>query len=289
MQSKNLVTTVLICTLLIFVTAFAVFSYKTGLFKSSPGQKKVTPTSVIAKVGNEELYQKDLDFEISQSPQKDDPAIKQILLNKMVLDSIILQGAESDHLITLDSTIYSSADKDYLKRVAAVETAKLAIKGSTDTINGYVVSIWYHNNSWVGPMGLERSKQTAYEKIKKLHDEVISGRITIQEAGARIKADTSIVQLDKAYKSNAIFGFESLKGSNEQITLNKDLDIALWSLKQGGTTDIYPGQAIDLVTKEKYDALYFFGQVTSRKSNGGGMPFDPWLESKKKIYDVMFY
>ncbi len=289
MKPKNLLIGISVCTFLLVAIVFALWNYKENRFGQSQLKSMKAPTDVIMRVGNEDLYQKDLDFELSKSPQKDDPQIKQALIDKMITDSIILQGAESDHLLTLDSTIYNNVGKDYLKRIQTVEDAKVSIDSNTDSITGFVVSIWYHNNNWIGPAGLEASKQMAYEKLKKLHDQVAANQITIQQAGEMIKNDTSIAKLDKAYKGNAILQFESLKGSNKPITLNKDLDNRLWALRVGETTDIYPGQATDLVTGEKYDALYYFGQLTNRTSPGGALPLDQWLESKKKIYQVMYY
>ncbi len=292
MKNNNVKKKILIISLIILLIAIVSASIWVIFNKKSMNKrdKTDTNTSVVAKVGDENLYQKDLDYEFSIYPQKNYPNIQKIILEKMITDSIILQGAKADGLIVLDDSIYNNPDKDYEKRVSTVQSAKKQVDSHVSAIEGYVVSIWYHNNNWVGPLGLEKSKEEAFQKIKVLHDDVVARKITIEKAGERIKEDTSIAQLDQAYTSNALLHFNSLLNSEKPITLNKDLDTALWKLDIGETTDIYPGQATDLKTGEKYDALYFFGQVTNKTSDSKNtVPFDQWLAAKRKMYQVTYY
>lgn len=288
MKPKNLVLGVFVCTLLVLIPVFVLKYYKDGLFAPAATHKK--PTDIIARVGNENIYQKDLDFELSVHPQKNEPKIRQVILNKMVTDSTILQGGEEDRDIVLDASIFNSSTKDYAKRIQAVTSVENSVNTKPDAIEGYVVSIWFRNNGYIGPLGLEKSKQTAYNKIKVLHDAVVANKMTIQQAGDIVIHDTSLKTIDLAYQNNAIFSFTSLRGNKKAITLNKDFDIALWSLEEGKATDIYLTDGIDDETGERYPALYYFGQVIKRSVVGNSdVPFDGWLVGKRKIYAVTYY
>lgn len=247
---------------------------------------RITGSKVIAKVGNENIYQADLDYELSVHPQKDDPQTKQILLDKMVKDSIVLQAAQADGKLQLDSTIYNSPNKDYAKRIEAIRTFKESLNVNAKGIEGSVIAIWFRND-FIGSMGLEKAKQIAFEKISSLQKQVKSKTMTIQEAGDAIKNDTSLAEIDPAYYSNAIYSFKS--DGSERITLNEDLDKALLQMNAGETSDVYLTKTKDLKTGEVVESHYYFAQVTRRIDTPQALDFEKWFESRKSAYETIYY
>lgn len=286
MTSKRAMLGILIGFVVLIVSVGLVVFRSTSFLPFFKANENDVGSAIIAKVGQEELYQKDFDYEYSIHPQKDNPQIKSIILNKMILDSVILQGAQADGLLTLDSSVFNSKDKLYSVRVSTVDSVKELLESKSDKIEGDVVSIWYHNNSWIGPKGLEASKQIARQKITDLHAQVVAKKITIQEAGQMIKNDSSLAEVDRAYKNNAILHFEVLRSDARPITLSRELDSALWNLPVGGVSDVYTGFGTDLDdTSKSYEALYAFGQVSNRQFKGvSSMSYDEWVASKKKLY-----
>ncbi|RJQ37338.1 hypothetical protein C4559_03790 [Candidatus Microgenomates bacterium] len=269
------------------VIAISFFLYSKTAKK--PLQKPVTnvnQANVLAKVGEEFIYKKDLNTEIASYPDIKNFDKKAFLLKKIISDSIILQGTKADGLIALDSTVYNSPNKDYQKRIKLIETAKSAINGKAEGIEGVFVSIWFYNTK-SGAVGYEEGKKIAYDKITKLWNDVKSKKITIQQAGEQIKKDTSLRQVDTAYKTNALANFTALKG--KKITIDKNFDDTLWKLKEGEVSDVILAKGHDLKTGAELDAFYIFGQVNKVISNSKINSFDDWLSQKTKTYEIIYY
>lgn len=243
------------------------------------------PKKAVAKVGEEIIYQQDLDVEIAKQPNfPSTPSAKTQLLQKIASDSAILQGAAQEGLVTLDKTVFNSTEKDYLKRIKLVEELKSKVTGQADSISGTIIAIWFHNIK-IGPLGLEKSKQMAYDKITKLQSEVKTGKITIEQAGEAIKKDTSLAQIDPAYASNALLNFKINRG--QQLTGDKKFNDALSSLKVNEISDVFLGQDRNSVGKT-FDALYHFGQIKQRIESGKPS-FTDWFALKAKKYALTIY
>lgn len=252
---------------------------------------KPSPTAQIpgsiAKVGEEYLYQTDFNAEMNLYPSTGGTDSKQFILERLITDSIILQGAQSDGIIKLDSPVFNSKNKDYKKRVELTAKVKNDIKNQSDTYKGTIVTIWFLNDH-VGPLGYEKAKQIALEKITKLHNDVKSGKITIEQAGEAIKRDSSLAQLDKAYKSNALFSFYSTK--DDPPTYDDDFNQALFNLPAKSTSEVFTGKSADLDNNNQLtDAYFTFGQLKEKAGSGKYISIDDWLNKKKGIYSVEIY
>lgn len=242
------------------------------------------PLAPIAKVGNEILYRKDLDTELQNYP----PEIKNretLLRDKLVEDSITLQAGAQEGLTQLNTTVFNSPNKDYAKRIQAVEEVKEKLANQNASIKGAIVSIWF-NNIVPGPIGYEKGKQLAFATISKLYNQVRTNQITIQEAGKAIKNDPSLAQVDPVYKDNAITTFTASAGKS--ITFDKTFDDTLRNTKPGDITPLY------LAKDKNYkgqivDAVYMFGQVTEKKADGKDMTFGQWYDQNKNKYPMIRY
>jgi hypothetical protein len=243
----------------------------------------------IMTVGQETIYGRDLNYELSYYPQEGQER-KAIVLQKLANDSIILQGGQEERIISLDNSVYNSLEKDYGKRLEMVEVVKKAIQEKGDSMSGNVIGLWFYNNGWVGPAGLEKGKEEAFEKLSKLRDQVANGSLTMQQAGEIIKNDASNADLDRAYQNNAIFEFKAMKGQKNWITRSQDLDEELWSLTPGKVSQLYIGTGLDEDTGEPYEALYLFGMVTEKAAGESEyIPFEDWLNEKKEIYKIEYH
>lgn len=244
-------------------------------------------TDVLLKVGKETIYYQDLSTELASFPEMGDGSAKGVVTQKLIDDSVILQGAQDEGLVDLDPSVFNSIDKDYAKRIALVEEVKTNLNKNSVNAKGYVVSIWFRNNGYVGPKGLVASKELARKKLEAVRQEVLAGRMSIQKAGDVLKNDASLKELDLAYKNNAIFPFTLYRGSTDRVTLNTDLDESLSQLTTGGVSNLYIGIGKDPHTGESYEAVYLFGQVTEKDSSTREyQTFDDWLHAKKQIYEV---
>ncbi len=279
--------------LLIFFAVFILFDvFLIGYYLTKNSSKKTSPTSlkssgIIAKVGNENIYQKNLDYELQGHPENATDGIEQRLLDKIILDSIILQGGAQDGIITLDSNIYNSPDMNYVDRIAKVEMVKNKINELSINLKGSVISIWFHNSGYIGPLGIEQGKQIAFEKISDLRKQIVDKKITIKEAGAIIKKDDSLFQIDRAWKSNAIFDFSV--SADQRITFSREFDQIIRNLKLNEVSEVYLAEDVDPEGKKLYEALYFVAQVSEKNNKQGVSNYESWLQSKKNTYVVQKY
>ena len=245
------------------------------------------PVDQIAVVGEEVLYVRDLEAESSLQQQNGGTENRELLIEKLVNDSVILQAGKEEGIIQLTDEFYNQPDKDYAKRTEAVEEVKRRVSQRGDHIQGAVVSIRFRSNDYTGPQGLEKSKQIALEKISGMHRRIVDGELTIDQAGAFIIEDESLYEIDPLWRSRALFHFDALPG--KMITFNPDFDALLWELPTGGLTDVYLARDPDSDAANQLESLYYLGQVTSRTQSDSESNFEAWAINKRESIEVTVY
>lgn len=251
---------------------------------SSPKSQNIKPpagkiSKIAAKVGSENIYKQNLDSYKSVYPQSDNEALEQL-----INDSLILQKAASQKLVSLDSTFYNFQIIDIKKRTSVVDKVKEEIEKKADTISGEVVSVWFLNDR-VGPLGYEASKKKALAKIQTVYNQVKTKKLTLRQAAALISSDKSLAQIDSSYKSNAYFTFTV--NYDKSPTHSAQMNEALKKLPVGGLTEIFTIKSNDLADKNQMvDAYYSFGSVTSKTGNGQIVSNRDWFENAKKEFKV---
>lgn len=256
-----------------------------GVNPSSSGNQNNNGSQIIARVGTENIYRSDLDFEVWNYPFKEEGTEK-LLLDKIIEDSIIIQSAQKDGFIKIDKTVFNSPQKDYLKRVELVKSIKTILDNRQDTIKGNIVAVWFLNR-YPGKAGLERGKATALDKITSLHRSVKNNEITILQAAQKIIDDNTLEDIDPDYATNAIISFEA--SPEEKITRDEDFDKVIRNLKVGEISDVFTVKDLASGSEQKQETAYMFAQITERKNQGQKQKFDDWLLSKKKNYEIVYY
>lgn len=258
-------------------------STKQGI--SAPPTQSFINNNPIAKVGEEIIYESDLNTELANYPPiKSIEERKIFLLQKISSDSAILQGAKADGLISnLDQTIFNSPQKSYPERMKIIEEIKNKVSSQSNRISGTIVAIWFYNSGVPGSLGYDQSKLFALEKITKLHSDVTSAKITAAQAVEAIQNDTSLSQIDLQYKTNAKYDFDVTK--NQPILPFKGINDALYKLNPGQTSQVF------LETEPGFDkpGFYQFGQVKEKITNSNIADFNSWLLQKQKIYETVIY
>lgn len=248
-----------------------------------------TPTAVIVKVGQENIYQKDLDSEMQNFPSLKNVDRRKLLLDKMIKDSIILQGARADGIVKLDSSIFNSLQKDYYKRMDLISAIRKKIDMKGDILKGAIVSLWFYNRA-PGKVGYDKGREIARDTITKLHDGVVNKRLTIQQAGQAIRNDPNLGNVDAAYLSNALLEFS--KKPTEPIVFDGGFDAIIKQLKTNEVSDVYLAKSkqweAGRPTDKMIDAVYMFAQVTEKKKTDI-TSFDDWVSLKAKSYAVTLY
>lgn len=278
---------ILAAIILLIIASIGFFLFQNTQKKTTEMTKNdtSTPKGAIAKVGDEYIYQKDLDTELANFPGATDEATKKRLIQKLVKDSIILQAGEKDKLIQLHDTTYNSGDKKYMERIAEVKAVEKAVDSKTDQISGEMISIWF-NNQLPAKIGIEKGKEEAFKRITALQKRVAAKEITMKQASELILSDPSYANLDYGYANNALIPFSYPKG--KQITVDSDFDDVLWKTPQGGVTPVFLGKTLDAAGKE-IEAYYIFGKVDKKIDDGNTLDFNRWYNSVKGNYDITYY
>ncbi|NTV30880.1 hypothetical protein HGA91_02780 [candidate division WWE3 bacterium] len=241
-----------------------------------------TPPGAIYKVGSEYIFQKDLDYEVSLYPKTSltQDQIIESLTNKLVEDSEILQGAQKDEITTLDDSVFNNSNKDYLKRMALIKDIKEKLANNPYTVNGSMITLWFFNNG-LAPKGYEQAKSIAYEKMKSIHDDVVSGKMSMQGAYNAIVNDQSLVEIDPAYKNNAYGNFKNIAG--EKITFDPVFDNMIWNTEENNYTDLY--MLVEDSEKIKNTGVaYIFAYIDSKEGNPNAISYEQWLAKQKNTY-----
>lgn len=242
-----------------------------------------TGNPALFRVGEETLYQSDLDFEKSAYPTAVTADVEAALSEKIQEDSIILQESAKKGLIVLDASIYNDPDKDYQKRLDQVAVAKTGLFANELTAKqGEGVAIWFMNTV-PAPMGYEAGKKLALEKITALHQQVVAGEMTMKDAGEQIASDTSLERVDPAYKSNAYFSFVVVP--EKQVVFDKAADAIIRATEPGAVTDI-----LTLVDRAENDpalkdAVYMFAKIAPDQGADPAL-LTHWLDTLKSTYAI---
>lgn len=255
--------------------------------QAEPTRRPKAPAfGVIAKVGEEYIYNVDLNTEVAAYPASDEPGQRDAIFERMVDDSIILQGAAKEKFIKLDATVYNSPEKDYDKRIALVQEARKKILDNADSYSGSVVALWFLNQK-PGKIGYEQGKRIAQQKISDLQRRVKAGELTMEQAGDELRNDASLFQVDEAYKVNAYYTFTANK--SKPATYDPVFETVLQKLRVNQVSDVFLGQSTDERDGKKKDAVYKFARIDKIIANRGYIDVESWLEKNRPGYALIRY
>lgn len=243
----------------------------------------------VTSVGAETLYNKDLNFILyTQFPQDfantslAADKLKALSLPIAIDQSVILQTAQSQGLITLTSDIFNNLNKDYVKRGKNVKSLTDKLSGGEEIISGGAISVWYHNVK-LPSIPMDQARTLALSKITTVYDDFRAGKLTFQQACDQIKNDATLAQIDLSYQKNACVTFTD-QSVSEPILLRDIFNKALLKLQPGQVSPIleYPPRKTKMQLSEEY---FIFMTVFSRSNSGKGS-FDEMLNSWKNNYAI---
>jgi hypothetical protein len=254
---------------------------------TTPKPSKAPELGVIALAGAERIYSIDLTREVAAYPMQQEKDLQKKMLDKIISDSIILQGGEELRLLKLSPEIFDSSTKNYTKRIQTVEAVKTAVEKAENRTRGSIISIWYFNNGITGPLGYEKSKELAFQKISALHADIIAGKMTMDQAADAIRNDSSLEQLDKVYQQNASIKFDVKP--NEAITFDSEFNAVIRRLKAGQTSDVFSAKAAVPTKKGLQEVVYMVAKVDSINTTSPLVDFDSWYAGLQKKYAITYY
>ncbi len=238
-----------------------------------------TSAKVIMKVGEERIFQRDLNLAYAYVEDKNEEAIQQTL-DHLAKDSIILQAAQAEGIISLDDDVFDAFNKDYVKRYDLLEQVRTEVEARSDHVRGKAVTVWFMNEVPAKP-GYEEGRRIAEEKITTLHEQVVAGDMTMTDAAENIRNDTSLVELDINYDGNALFIIEGNRQGGA-LTGFPAINELMWTLPIGEVSDI-----ITVKNNQGEDIFFAFAQVDERNLSPQQIgTFNEWYNLHKENYEI---
>lgn len=234
----------------------------------------------VAQVGKETLYTQDILEYKKKNPSLSD----EDLLQKAVLDSVILQEGEKAGLITLTPSTFNNTTKDQSARDATVHDVKTKyVQSQSDLVSGMVITLWFARPG-MARTSLATNQAQALAKITPYYEKVKNRTMTIQDAANAVRTDQDLSSIDPAYETNTSFTFVDQPLSTP-IVADSTFDQQLKQLPQNEVSTLYLTKT-SLDGKEQVDGGYLFGMLTDRKQNQH-LSFDEWILSKRNSYEVV--
>lgn len=240
------------------------------------------PAGAVLRVGEEYIYQSDIEARESIYFGDLTEDVRTQIRTDLIHESVAIQEAIKQGILTSTGTYYNRPDKNLSQRAQALAQVQTELEGTMGQISGTVISIWFQNIT-PGPLGYERSKQLALQKITSLHTRVRSRQITIQQAAEEIRNDESLAQLNPAYVQNAEYPFDET--NINEVTLFPEINEAVAKLKAGEVSPIITAKGSTDLDRDT-EILYAFGAVTQNTLEGQGLTYKEWLEQKVAAYQV---
>lgn len=240
------------------------------------------PSSIIAKIGDSNVYQGYLDKELKFYPATKSAEVKEQLKQKVIDDQITLVEAKKEGLIQDFKDSPNVTDEEYLQRAKSLTDLKLKIEEGRDRILGSLVSLNFFREN-TDPQILAAYKERAFSKISPVYEKLKAKEITLSQARQALSSDSAVKALDPAINANVAANFNNRKGN--QITFWPEFDQMLWQTNVGDVTPLYIGRTQDK-DGNIVEATYVFGLIDEKTEGAGYASYKQWLDQKKKNYNL---
>lgn len=277
------------------VSLYYVLNQKNAIPSVSQTPKTTQIPGSIAKVGDEYIYQTDFDYYISlyypesvnDKNKYQENSVK--ALEKAIDDSMILQDSFKSSFISLNNAVFNSPDKNIASRSALIEKATNEIRQKNiKTISGEIVSIWFNNaNAYPPPsIGIENAKQQVKQKIDTIYQDIKSGKITMMQAGQRIRSDSSQRSIDPSYLGNAYTKFTNLN-RNQKLFADEKINESIWSMGKNELSSVILANDVDK-QNQPFEAFYTIIQVIDTTS-GNFLSLEDYINNLRDQYEIIRY
>ncbi len=249
---------------------------------------KLDKNTLILVVNNEKIYKKVFDYYYQPFKQliikghADKKQVVNTILNNIIEESLVLQDAGKQNKIVLNDEIYNNPNLDPEKRSKLFQSIKKELIEKSKNLKVGIITIFYKNIDLVD-YDYETAKKIAKQKIDEIYEQVKSGKLTIEQAGEKLKNDTSLAKLDKSYKANVYTEFE-IK-DDQPMTFSHEFNELLRNTKQGELTPIMDVYDPSVKDKKEYVA-YMFGYVFKHDKNS--FNYDNYLKNLRSNAKIQY-
>lgn len=242
---------------------------------------KFIPAQTYAKVGQQPIYGSDLNYVLYTNYPNNkftDQQAKTAALSTVATSSAILQAAKAQNIISVPDSAFSPtsnpADNQKL-----VNQAINKIENGSDKYSTSVITIWYYDMD-APRISESTARQTARSKLAQLYNQVKNGSLTMQQAGDKIKSDTSLAKLDQNYQGNAYSENKNWTVDNPAFTFNK-LNQVVYSLQPGQISDL-----VEVISNKTMTEKFFAVIKMEDRQKGQFTSLETWLKQAVQDYPI---
>ncbi|MBI2616543.1 hypothetical protein HYW55_00215 [Candidatus Gottesmanbacteria bacterium] len=231
----------------------------------------------------------DIEYSVqNQYPQKTYSTLtndeKKDVQKFLIEQTVVLEEAKNKNLMPIDERIFAP-NKNQQEYNKAYERAKELILNDVQQMTVEGVFIWFNVGNPEPPVPLSQAKEITRQKMEAIRADIVAGRITMEEAGERIRKDESLSQFDSIYKSNAYAKYPSRDATTSiDSNLSEADNVRLWQLSPSEFSPLMLGlyrPSIDEDPEEGFWGIYHVldksGTITS---------YDDWLNEKIQEYET---
>lgn len=289
-QSKKKAVGIALVILLIIIIPLVLFLTRSQIIQMPFSQPTNQADQVIAKVGAETLYYKDV-AEIARADnysyiaknevekyKNDSKVLVNMYLPKTIDESVLLQEGKTQNLIEdLPKDVFNTKTKNYAKRKELVAKIRQEVDKNIKKIDVETLNIYYSNPT---------SSASAKQAMEQYRVQIASGTLTFQQVGEKIASNKALTQLSPYNKEpyalykNVVF--------NQRIYGEPKLNDTLFTQKPGTlspTTELISVRRIRNGTFEQLPVGYTLFRVIST-TGSYTQGFDGWLASIKQKYTI---
>lgn len=280
--------------LFIGLAVFSFFAIVILLLLSLKGNKGGAPQkfadfSKIQTYGENTFSPRDINYMVKfQYPSKTASTLtsdeREVMRNFLLEQSIVLEEAKKRNLLTVPESIFAP-DKNQQEYNETYSRAKELLEKDVLQMTVEGVFIWFNVGNPEPPMPITQAKEKTRQKMEAIRSDLVSGKITMIEAGERIKQDESLYALDPVYKSNAYAKYPSRDATTPLDSNLKEEDNAkLWKLNTGEFSPLLLGLYRPTIEEEPEDGFWAIYRVVEK--TGTISSYDEWLNEKMKTYEA---
>ena len=306
MKKDNNLLILLVISIVVLALLWAGYFYLT-----TRNQGEQVPSSAIAKVGNEYLYDADLQRLITLNGSL--ASDKTVLTNQLIDESIFLQMGAQENWISLEKSFFNAANKDYSLRQQKVDLVKEAFndaKTSGTWTNILILRYWFDQETdFIKNNSINAAAQLAENTLKTQIDQVNQENMSFEQAAlvlngyseysqklnpdygkdAQYFADNDTIQRPNSIYSLRKYPLNLSSVSELNFNIKDEASVLNFfnSAKEGETSALYKIE--DRVGDRITNGFYIVFQVKEKRIGYEQNEFDTWLESNKDNFTITKY
>lgn len=274
---------------LLLLVVIAVLAFSNLKTKPTATNQIFNPTTPVIKVGEETIYGNllnDLASQvIAETPIISTDNLMAEVKEQAKTQSAIIQGGIKENLVPnsqITPGVFNSATVSSEERTNLVNQITKEVTSNQPVSGIELISTWYYNTK---PPSIPQNEATTYAKnlITRLRADLLSNKLTFQQAADVIRNDQTMPKIDPSYKGNSYLKQEVSLNSTNVVLGDKNIDSFVRSSNPGTISGVIDSRPQSL---QPGSQAYFVVVKVNSKDNQDSTSFSNWLSQQLSDYQA---